>query len=57
MKTTAKLFPLALVAAATMASCNGKVSPEAQDDKVAVQFGSSITAQRSSEMILFFMLW
>lgn len=47
MKTTAKLFPLALVAAATMASCNGKVSPEAQDDKVAVQFGSSITASRA----------
>lgn len=44
MKTTAKLFPLALVAAATMASCNGKVSPDAQDDKVAVQFGSSINA-------------
>lgn len=47
MKTTAKLFPLALAAAATMASCNGKVSPEAQDDKVAVQFGSSITASRA----------
>lgn len=47
MKTTAKLFPLALIAAATMASCNGKVSPEAQDDKVAVQFGSSITASRA----------
>lgn len=47
MKTTAKLFLLALVAAATMASCNGKVSPEAQDDKVAVQFGSSITASRA----------
>lgn len=47
MKTTAKLFPLALVAAAAMVSCNGKVSPDAQDDKVAVQFGSSITASRA----------
>lgn len=47
MKIIAKLFPLALVAAAAMVSCNGKVSPDAQDDKVAVQFGSSITASRA----------
>lgn len=44
MKIIAKLFPLALVAAAAMVSCNGKVEPAAQDEKVAVQFGSSINA-------------
>lgn len=44
MKIIAKLFPLALVAAAAMVSCNDKVSPDAQDEKVAVQFGSSINA-------------
>lgn len=44
MKTITKLFPLALLASATMVSCNGKVEPAAQDEKVAVQFGSSINA-------------
>lgn len=44
MKTITKLLPLALLAAATMVSCNGKVEPAAQDEKVAVQFGSSINA-------------
>lgn len=44
MKTITELLPLALLAAATMVSCNGKVEPAAQDDKVAVQFGSSINA-------------
>lgn len=47
MKTITKLFPLALLASATMVSCNGKVEPAAQDEKVAVQFGSSITASRA----------
>lgn len=44
MKTITELLPLALLAAATMVSCNGKVEPAAQDEKVAVQFGSSINA-------------
>ena len=44
MKTITKLFPLALLASATMVSCNGKVEPAAQDEKVAVRFGSSINA-------------
>lgn len=47
MKTITELLPLALLAAATMVSCNGKVEPAAQDEKVAVQFGSSITANRA----------
>lgn len=44
MKTITELLPLALLAAATMVSCNGKVEPATQDEKVAVQFGSSINA-------------
>lgn len=44
MKTITELLPLALLAAATMVSCNGKVEPAAQDEKVAVQFGCSINA-------------
>lgn len=44
MKTITELLPLALLATATMVSCNGKVEPAAQDEKVAVQFGSSINA-------------
>lgn len=44
MKTITELLPLALLAAATMVSCNGKVEAAAQDEKVAVQFGSSINA-------------
>lgn len=47
MKTITELLPFALLAAATMISCNGKVEPVAQDEKVAVQFGSSITASRA----------
>ncbi len=43
MKTMTKLFPLALLTVA-MVSCNSKVEPAAQDDKVAVQFGGGINA-------------
>lgn len=47
MKTITKLFPLALLTAATMISCNNKVSTEEQNDKVAVQFGGSIEVTRA----------
>lgn len=43
MKTMAKFFPLALLTVA-MVSCNGKVEPTAQDEKVAVQFRGGINA-------------